>query len=214
MAARSRGARETNGFRGVRSIGWVKEGAVGLEFADVELSDRRMKASGVAIGSGPMPYRLDYRFESRSRFITESIEVVSRGQGWRRSLLLERDKIGEWDASWETHGEALLPPPTGDMKDLAEAFDCDLAISPLTNTMPVLRHDLLRGGGPVEFLMAWISVPDLSVIPSRQRYTFVRADELISVVRYESSSRDFVAEIVFDEDGLVVEYPGIGHRLS
>jgi hypothetical protein len=197
-----------------RSIGWVKEIGTGLEFAEVELTDRRMKATGVAIGSQPVPYRLDYRFESRSRFRTKWMEVAARGQGWRRSLRLERDKLGEWDASWETHGEALLPPPAGDMLQLGEAQDCDLALSPLTNTMPVLRHDLLHGGGPVEFLMAWISVPDLSIIPSRQRYTFVRADELISVVRYESSSRDFVADVVFDEDGLVLEYPGLGHRLS
>jgi hypothetical protein len=197
-----------------RSIAWVKDPSVGLEFAEVELTDRRMKATGVAIGSDPMPYRLDYRFVSRSRFVTKSIELVARGQGWLRSLRLERDKLGEWDAAWETHGEALLPPPTGDMKEFSEALDCDLALSPLTNTMPVLRHDLLHGGDPRELLMAWISVPDLSVMPSRQRYTFVRSDGLISVVRYESESRDFIAEIVFDEDGLVVEYPGIGHRLS
>jgi uncharacterized protein len=197
-----------------RSIAWVKESGTGVEFAEVELTDRRLKATGVAIGSSPVPYRLDYRFVSRSRFMTKSIELVSRGQGWLRSLRLERDKLGEWDASWETHGEALLPPPAGDMMQLSEAVDCDLALSPLTNTMPVLRHDLLRGGGPVDFLMAWISVPDLSIIPSRQRYTFVRTDELVSVVRYESSSRDFAADIVFDEDGLVLEYPGIGHRLS
>jgi uncharacterized protein len=197
-----------------RSIEWVKDGTVGLEFAEVELTDRRMEATGIAIGSEPVPYRLDYRFESGSRFITESIEVVARGQGWRRTLRLERDELGEWDASWETHGEALLPPPTGDMKQLSQALDCDLALSPLTNTMPVLRHDLLHGGGRVDFLMAWIGVPDLSVIPSRQRYTFVRTDGLISVVRYESSSRDFVADIVFDEDGLVLEYPLLGHRVG
>jgi uncharacterized protein len=196
----------------VRSIGWVKDAGLGMEFAEVGITERRLKATGVAIGTSPMPYRLDYRFESRSRFITKLMEVVVRGQGWRRSLLLERDKLGEWDASWETHGEALLPPPTGDMDELSGALDCDLGLSPLTNTMPVLRHDLLHGGGPVDFLMAWISVPDLSVIPSRQRYTPVRSDELISVVRYESG--DFAADIVFDEDGLVLEYPGLGHRVG
>jgi hypothetical protein len=197
-----------------RSIAWVKDEGLGIEFAEVGLGKRRMNATGVAIGTSPMPYRLDYRFESRSRFITKSIEVVSRGQGWSRSLVLTRDKLGEWDAAWESHGEALLPHPTGDMKNLKEALDCDLALSPLTNTMPVLRHDLLHGAGSVELLMAWISVPDLSVIPSGQRYTFVSTDELITVVRYESSSRDFTAEIVFDEDGLVVEYPGIGRRIG
>ena len=199
---------------GPRSIAWVKEGATGLEFADVEIDEKRMQATGVAIGSDPMPYRVDYRFTSRSRFITKRIEVETHGQGWRRRLSLERDKSGEWDAEWETHGEALLRPPTGDMHELREALDCDLALSPLTNSMPVLRHGLLRAGGPVDFLMAWISVPDLAVIPSRQRYTFVRSDEVASVVRYESASRDFVAELLFDDDGLVVDYPGIGHRLG
>lgn len=197
-----------------RAIAWVKTSGTGLEFADVELDEKRISATGVAIGSEPLPYRLDYTFASRSRFVTKWIEVESHGQGWRRSLRLKRDRAGEWDAQWETHGEALLPPPTGDMGAFHEALDCDLALSPLTNTMPVLRHGLLHVGGPVDLLMAWISVPDLSVIPSRQRYTFVRTDELVSVVRYESESRDFVAEIVFDEDGLVLEYPGIGHRLA
>lgn len=197
-----------------RSIAWVKEGATGLEFADVEIDQKRMRATGVAIGSDPIPYRMDYRLTSRSRFVTKRIEVETRGQGWRRRLRLERDKAGDWDAQWETHGEALLRPPTGDMNELRDALDCDLALSPLTNSMPVLRHGLLRAGGPVEFLMAWISVPDLAVIPSRQRYTFVRSDEVASVVRYESASRDFVADLLFDEDGLVVDYPGIGHRLG
>ncbi len=78
--------------------------------------------------------------------------------------------------------------------------------------MPVLRHGLLDGGGPVDFLMAWVSVPDLSVHPSRQRYTFLRKTGEISVVRYESESHDFVAELTFDADGLVIDYPGIGRR--
>jgi len=197
-----------------RSIAWVKTAGTGLEFADVEIDERRMRATGVAIGSDPLPYRLDYSFASRSRFVTKWIEVEAHGQGWRRTLRLKRDRAGEWDAQWETHGEALLQPPTGDMNALHEALDCDLALSPLTNTMPVLRHGLLRGGGPVDLVMAWISVPDLSVVPSAQRYTFVRTDELVSVVRYESGPGDFSAEVVFDDDGLVVEYPGIGHRLS
>jgi hypothetical protein len=198
----------------VRTIAWVKDGTPGLELADVDIDERRLRATGVAIGGAPLPYRLDYELVTRSKFLTKRIDVETHGQGWRRTLRLRRDKAGEWDASWETHGEALLPPPTGNMQELNEALDCDLALSPLTNTMPVRRHGLLRGGGPVDLLMAWISVPDLSVVSSRQRYTFVRTDELVSVVRYESSSRDFTAEIVFDEDGLVVEYPGIGHRLS
>jgi hypothetical protein len=93
------------------------------------------------------------------------------------------------------------------------ALDCDLAWSPLTNTMPVLRHGLLEGGGPLDFLMAWVSVPDLHVYPSRQRYRFVRKSMTQSIIRYESASRDFVTELKFDPCGLCVEYPGIGRSI-
>jgi len=98
------------------------------------------------------------------------------------------------------------------MSEFGDALDCDLALSPLTNSMPVLRNGLLESGGPVELHMAWVSVPDLGVFSSRQRYTFVRKQGERSIVRYESSSRNFVADITFDQDGLVIDYPGIGRR--
>jgi hypothetical protein len=79
--------------------------------------------------------------------------------------------------------------------------------------MPVLRHRLLAGGGPLDFVMAWISVPDLMVHTSGQRYTFMRPQGANSVIRYEATDSNFSADITFDEDGLVVDYPGIGRRL-
>jgi len=99
------------------------------------------------------------------------------------------------------------------MAPFAGALDCDLALSPLTNSMPVLRHGLLEGGGPLELLMAWVSVPDLRVLPSRQRYRFLRKSGEQSIIRYESSSRDFVADLSFDQDGLCMSYPGIGRSV-
>jgi hypothetical protein len=99
------------------------------------------------------------------------------------------------------------------MSALDDALDCDLALSPLTNTMPVLRHGLLDRGRPVELLMAWVSVPDLAVIPSRQRYDHRRRRGRFSIVRYESESRDFAADLKFDQDGICVEYPRIGRSV-
>jgi hypothetical protein len=48
---------------------------------------------------------------------------------------------------------------------------------------------------------------------SGQRYTFVRAEGDDYIIRYEALDSDFSAEITFDQDGLVVDYPGIGRRL-
>jgi hypothetical protein len=192
----------------------VKEDPFGVEFADVALSDRRLKTVGVALGTHPLPYRLDYTLETRSAFVTSRLRVTSRGDGWQRALDLRRAKSGDWSVDTNVVGDAPLRPPGGDMASLHAALDCDLGLSPTTNSMPVLRHALLAGGGPVDFRMAWVSVPDLAVRASAQRYTFVRAVSGTVVVRYESTDSGFTADLTFDQDGLVIDYPGIGRRLG
>jgi len=44
----------------VRAVAWVKDDPPGMEFAQVTLTPRRLRAVGVAIGSTPVGYRLDY----------------------------------------------------------------------------------------------------------------------------------------------------------
>lgn len=79
--------------------------------------------------------------------------------------------------------------------------------------MPVLRYNLHRGGEPVDFRIAWVSVPDLAVSLSRQRYSFVRGTDPGSIVRYESLDSGFTADLELDPDGFVVRYPGLAERL-
>src|SRR2546421_7352893 len=193
-----------------RSIVWVKPDPIGAEFADVDISRGRLTATGTAVGSSPLGYRLDYKLETLGDYVTSGLAVVARGEGWQRKLDLRRLRTGRWTARTSARGKVDLPPPGGDMTAVAGSLDCDLAWSPLTNSMPVLRHGLLEAGGPVELLMAWVSVPDLRVVPNAQRYSFRRRSGNLSIIRYESSSRDFVADLSFDQDGLCVSYPGIG----
>ena len=147
-------------------------------------------------------------------FITSGLLVTTKGQGWSRNLDLRRSPSGGWTIRTESEGFLALPEPGGDEAEIYEALDCDLGFSPLTNSMPVLRHDLLDGGGPLDFVMAWVSVPDLAVYASRQQYTFVRTSGDVAVVRYRSLDSKFVADLTFDSDGLVVDYPGIGRRVG
>jgi uncharacterized protein len=199
---------------GSRAIAWVKENSQGLEFADIHLQPHRLSASGVAIGTAPTAYRLDYKLETLDGFITSALLITTHGAGWNRRLELRRSRSGTWTVRATMSGFLALPEPGGDAAPFAEALDCDIALSPLTNSMPVLRRGLLGGGGPVDFVMAWVSVPDLSVHASGQRYTFARKVGETSVIRYESRDGDFVAEVTFDKDGLVVDYPQLGRRLS
>lgn len=216
---------------------WSKEGLFGTELAEITLCDGELTAIGVAVAVeppeagraqpspdpevGPRPYRVDYYLETGQGYVTRRLIVRARGRvpsggSWRRELDLQRSEAGEWSCAGESDGELAAPPPGGDLAALAGALDCDLALSPLTNTMPVLRHGLHQGGGPVDFLMAWVSVPDLSVHPSAQRYTFAGQDRGTRLVRFESLDPEveFTADIRMDAAGVVLDYPGIARHVA
>jgi len=62
--------------------------------------------------------------------------------------------------------------------------------------------------------MAWVSVPDLHVTRSRQRYEHVRADERGATVRFLDVDSEFTAELELDPAGLLVFYPGLARRVG
>jgi hypothetical protein len=199
-----------------RGVAWAKADPPGAEFAVVQLESRRLRARGVAIGSDPEPYRLSFELKTCGEYITDRAVVETQGAGWTRNLEIQRSRAGVWRALSQSAGKLEMPEPGGDPTELGEALDLDLGLSPVFNTMPVLRHNL-HNEGAQDFLMVWISVPDLSIHASPQRYTFLerRSDEQ-RLVRFEAvgEGEDFVADVQFDSDGLVVDYPGIASRIG
>jgi uncharacterized protein len=167
------------------------------ETVDVRLSEDRFTATGVQLGITPEPYRLDYVLDTGAGWVTRSLQVTAAGDGWQRSLHLTRDAEGRWSANGE------LPALTG-------AEDCDLGLSPLTNTMPIRRHRLHEEPGAIELTMAWVSVPDLGVHASVQRYEHLRRTPAGAVVRFTSG--DFTADLLVDPAGFVVDYPELAQR--
>ena len=162
----------------------------------------------MAIGVVPVPYRLDYRLDASDGLRTRRLEVRGARRGLAAPLVLTRDAAARGPIDAEVEGDVDLPAPGGDPAALAGAEDVDLGLSPLTNSMPVLRHGLLEGGEH-DFLMAWVSVPDLAVHADPQRYTFVRATAGgRRLVRFLGPEQDgFTADIAFDADGLVARLP-------
>lgn len=196
-----------HGGAAARFMLWEGIDSQRLEACEVELADDGLRARGTQIGTEPVPYRLRYELDAtRAGFVTRTLTLETVGQGWERRLRLARDEGGEWTAEVGGAGEGL-EAPGGDTEPLAEALDCDIAFSPLTNTMPILRHRLHEREGTHTLVMAWVSVPDLSLHASRQHYTHVGRQGDRATVRYESESRDFVAELAVRADGLVVDYP-------
>ncbi|GAA2315202.1 hypothetical protein GCM10010234_70810 [Streptomyces hawaiiensis] len=178
------------------AITWEVFASKGFETAWVEPGDGVLRARGRAVGTDPEPYWISYELETAEGFVTRRLSVAAETGAGSRALDLRHDGHGRWTANGD-------PLP-----DLDGALDCDLGLCPLTNTMPVLRHALHRTPGEREFLMAWVSVPDLTVRPSRQTYTHLGPGR----ARY--SSGDFRSDLEFDDEGYVLDYPRLATRLT
>jgi uncharacterized protein len=193
-----------------RVVIWRGTDLFRCEYADVHLYANRLLARGVQIGLEPIPYQARYSLDTRDAFQAARLTVDVTGQGWSRRLDLLHDPEGAWHTSADAAGEVELPEPAVDTAGFAGAADCDLAYSPLTNTMPILRDGLHEGGEPHDYEMAWVSLPDLAVHRSPQRYEPIAPGR----VRFVSRDSDFRAELDLDEDGLLARYEHMAERVT
>jgi uncharacterized protein len=185
---------------------WLAEAAM------VDLAGEGLSATGTQLGAEPAPYRVDYRLDAPD-FVTRELELTATGEGWRRHLLLRHDGSGAWQAEVDDEGEVPGGAWDASLPDVSEARDIDIEFSPLTNTMPILRHGFQRDGSG-DFLMAFVTMPSLRVEASPQHYEHVRRTENGSVVRFISKDSDFTADLELDSNGLLAFYPRLARRVE
>lgn len=203
-----------------RLVTWRGTDPDRVDVAVVDLHPDRLAAQGTSTGG---QHLLRYRLSTDTAWVTTGLEVVVEADGIRRELDLRRDDSGSWTARRTVYEPGDWWVEDLELGDLDGAEDVDLALCPLTNTMPVLRGGFLeasRSGQELTrtLMTAWVDVPHLTVEPSRQTYRSLPAtDDGAPRVRYRSDGLDgeaFVAELVLDTDGLVLDYPGIGLRID
>jgi hypothetical protein len=196
----------------VRLVAWRGVDPARVEAARVRLAADHLEATGT---SATADHVVTYRLRTGPGWTTRSLDVEVAGDGWTRGLALTRADDGAWSAAWTGDGVDGLSLPGGGALD--GALDVDLAHCPLTNTMPILRHGLLDADpdrAPVDLVMAWVAVPELTVHASPQRYAPSDRVHLPgggALVRF--ASEGFATTIEVDGDGLAVTYPGLAYRL-
>ena len=126
----------------------------------------------------------------------------------RAAIVSVRDAAGErklqitaQDGRWFENGV--------ENQTVAGAIDIDLGWSPSTNTLPIKRLGLEIGQPSGEIIAAWVRFPELTLEPLPQEY--MRLGD--SKYRYSSRGRAFVAELLVDEHGLVLDYEGLWERV-
>jgi hypothetical protein len=111
-------------------------------------------------------------------------------------------KLSVSDGTWHRLDGGVSP-------GLASCTDVDIEFTPATNALPVNRLKL-GVGESAEILVAWIRVPSLAVVPTRQRYERLSTD----TYRYTSVESGFQADIEVDTSGLPIRYGKIWERIG
>jgi hypothetical protein len=134
--------------------------------------------------------------------------VCDRSFRTRRANVSVRDATGEHtlqiateNGKWYENGR--------ENKTVVGALDIDLGWSPSTNTLPIKRLKLEIGQTSGKFMAAWVRFPDLTLQPLPQEYIRL-ADRQY---RYSSRSGAFVANLLVDDDDLVLDYESFWQRV-
>lgn len=182
-----------------RDIIWHASDGIGAEYLFLDETGDGIVADSMVFASRDAgPSRAGYRVEMTPSWNVQrvSLSVANAGEEVR-SLDLASDGAGHW------RDEDGNPLPEFD-----ECLDIDISATPFTNTLPIRR--LALRPGQVELIrVLYIHVPTLETSVWEQRYSGLEP----GLVRYESVGGDFQRDLRVDDDGLVIEYPGLFRRV-
>lgn len=184
---------------------WAGEGASRLETVRVVAGDRGIRATGsmIAAATDDAPaYSASYSLSTDEAGVVGRLTVRTTTASGERHVAISRSEEGTW----------LVDHGTGAVRtDFDGAADVDVAYSPLFNAVPVRRLGLHRSAAEHELPMVFVHLPSLEVELTRQTYRTVSVGPERSVVSF--ASERFDVELTVDSEGLVIDYPGLAHRL-
>ena len=132
---------------------------------------------------------------------TQSARVSNHAASGSREVTLETDGAGRW----RINGEPAL--------DLDGCLDVDLESSALTNAFPIHRL-ALEIGQEADAPAAFVRAADLRVERLEQRYKRLDDDGSRARYQYTAPGFGFECQLLYDECGLVLDYPGIAVRAA
>lgn len=182
-------------------LGWTALEWTGTEHVIASRDASGFRADSQLILAEKGLVRAGYQLECDAGWRLTGLTISVASAGNDRTLVLAADGAGHWRA-----GGRPLPALDG-------CIDVDINCTPLTNTLPIRRLSW-SPGTPRDLDIAYVSVPELTVLPARQRYTLLQRDEARGEARYRYESGSFRADLLVNDDGFVIDYPGLWRRIG
>lgn len=179
------------------TIHWKGREYLSRESCLITASDDEIKIDSAINGSYlEMDYHINYNIRTNSSWEVLAFSVTSQVNRRESRLSLESDGKGKWKAA-DGHEMTLFNG----------CIDIDISLTPFTNTLPINRLKLAVGRA-TEIKVLYLDLLNGETRPVRQKYTRVSEKAYL----YENVPNDFEALITVDDQGLVVDYPGLFER--
>ena len=159
---------------------------------------RRIEGWTTAIEDGST-WAVEYVIDLDGTGATRSARVRGRSAAGFSLTLLEADGAGRWLVDG-------VPAP-----HLDGCLDVDLESSAMTNALPVRRMGLAPGGRAAA-PAAYVRAVGLGVERLEQAYQRAPDQATRQCYDYAAPAFGFTCRLVYDESGLVLDYPGIAVR--
>lgn len=179
---------------------WRAHNASRMESARVVLGGNRIRAAGriVAGACEDHPaFSASYDLVTDENGVTRRLSLRSTVAGGERHASIARDEENYWliDAGG-THVRSTF----------GGALDVDVVLSPFFNTLPIRRYGLAHANEDVQVPVVYVRLPDLLVQEASIIYS--SGADGIHVLSPVSS-----ATVTVDDDGFVLDYPGLAERI-
>ncbi|MFC3963940.1 putative glycolipid-binding domain-containing protein [Nocardia jiangsuensis] len=179
---------------------WVAHNGMRMESVRVTLNGNRIRAAGRMIGAAcddHPAFSASYDLVTDENGATKRLSLRTTTNAGERHASLARDNENYWlvDAGG-SHVRATF----------AGALDVDVVLSPFFNTLPIRRFGLQHAVEDVQVPVVYVRLPDLLVQEANLVYS--SAADGISVLSPVSS-----ATVTVDEDGFLLDYPGLARRV-
>lgn len=188
-----------------RQIMWASHEEPGLEYLHLLQLPDSIVADSIILGvHEQQPFRIHYEIHCTPQWRLQDVHV-NLLNGPSQSLHLFVDDEG----TWTTEGGEGIPSLQG-------CLDVDISATPFTNTLPI-RRLAVQPRSVATLSMAYIVLPQMQVEVTEQRYTCLDVAPAGGRYLFESLQDgivSFSAELPIDEDGLVLDYPGLFRRVG
>lgn len=172
----------------------------GFEVAYFRTTDAGVLIDGcsTAVEDGTA-WAVDYQITLDRAWRTRHAKIAGRRPGGWTTVTLNSDGVGHWLVNGVPHAA------------LDGCLDIDLEASALTNALPVHRLGLAQDA-TAQAPAAYVRAAGLAVSRLEQSYHRIADQDARQRFDYRCPDFGFACTLVYDESGLVLDYPGIAVR--